>query len=55
MIILLILDVNSSITIAAVDLIHLLGVIVTYIALVLTIVSLIDYLYKNKAVLKEQN
>lgn len=55
MIILLILDVNCSIMIAAVDLIHLLGVIVTYIALVLTIVSLIDYLNKNKAVLKEQN
>lgn len=55
MIILLILDVNCSIMIASADLIHLLGVIATYIALVLTIVSLIDYLYKNKAVLKEQN
>lgn len=34
---------------------HVLGVVLTYIALILTIVSLIDYLYKNKDVLKEQN
>ena len=34
--------------------IHMLGVVVTYVALVLTVISLIDYLYKNKAVLKEQ-
>ena len=33
---------------------RILTVIVTYLALVLTIVSLIDYLMKNKAVLKEQ-
>ena len=33
---------------------HLLGVILMYVALGLTIVSLIDYLYKNRQVLKEQ-
>lgn len=32
-----------------------LGTILIYVALVLTIVSLIDYIVKNKAVLKEQN
>ena len=30
------------------------AVVVTYIALILTIISLIDYLMKNKDVLKEQ-
>jgi CDP-diacylglycerol--glycerol-3-phosphate 3-phosphatidyltransferase len=38
----------------AVTFLVILGQIATYIALVLTIVSLIDYLWKNKAVLKEQ-
>ena len=33
---------------------QLLGTVLTYIALVLTGVSLIDYLWKNRAVLKEQ-
>ncbi|MBQ1604194.1 MAG: CDP-diacylglycerol--glycerol-3-phosphate 3-phosphatidyltransferase, partial [Lachnospiraceae bacterium] len=33
---------------------YTLGQILMYIALVLTVVSLIDYLYKNKDVLKEQ-
>ncbi|MCU6761280.1 CDP-diacylglycerol--glycerol-3-phosphate 3-phosphatidyltransferase [uncultured Roseburia sp.] len=33
---------------------QILAVIVTYLALVLTIVSLVDYLVKNKGVLKEQ-
>lgn len=33
---------------------QILGTILTYIALVLTVVSLIDYLWKNRAVLKEQ-
>ena len=33
---------------------QLLGTVLTYIALVLTVVSLIDYLWKNTAVLKEQ-
>jgi CDP-diacylglycerol--glycerol-3-phosphate 3-phosphatidyltransferase len=32
----------------------LLGTVLTYVALVLTVVSLIDYVYKNKDVLKEQ-
>lgn len=32
----------------------LLGIVLTYISLALTIISLIDYLYKNKDVLKEQ-
>jgi CDP-diacylglycerol--glycerol-3-phosphate 3-phosphatidyltransferase len=34
---------------------HILGIVLTYVALILTIVSLCDYLIKNKAVLKEQN
>ena len=33
---------------------EILGVVLTWVALILTIVSLIDYLIKNKAVLKEQ-
>lgn len=33
---------------------EILGVVLTYIALILTIVSLIDYIAKNKDVLKEQ-
>ena len=33
---------------------QILGIVLTYIALVLTVVSLIDYLWKNRAVLKEQ-
>ena len=33
---------------------QLLGTVLTYIAVVLTVVSLIDYLWKNRAVLKEQ-
>ncbi len=35
--------------------VHILGLILLYVALILTIVSLIDYLMKNKDVLKEQN
>ena len=31
-----------------------LGIVLTYIALILTIVSLIDYLVKNKSVLQKQ-
>lgn len=33
---------------------QLLGIVLTYVALALTVISLIDYLVKNKAVLKEQ-
>lgn len=33
---------------------QILGVILTYVALILTIVSLVDYIVKNKDVLKEQ-
>ena len=33
---------------------QVLGVILTYVALILTVVSLIDYIVKNKQVLKEQ-
>ena len=32
-----------------------LGIVVTYIALILTIISLLDYVIKNRHVLKEQN
>ena len=52
MIILIILNINVDFYIAGVGVIHVLA---TYVALVLTIVSLIDYLNKNKAVLKEQD
>ena len=55
MIILLILNMNFDVYVAGVGIIHVLALIATYVALVLTIVSLIDYLYKNKAVLKEQD
>lgn len=55
MIILIILNINADFYIAGVGVIHVLSVIATYVALVLTIVSLIDYLNKNKAVLKEQD
>lgn len=47
MIIMLILNYENNIY-------QLCAVAVTYIALILTIISLIDYLIKNKDVLKEQ-
>lgn len=47
MIIVLILDFENSVF-------QVLGVILTYIALTLTIISLIDYIYQNKGILKEQ-
>ena len=55
MIILLILNMNADVYVAGVGISHVLALIATYVALVLTIVSLLDYLYKNKAVLKEQD
>ena len=48
MIILLILDLNYPFS-------GVVNMVVTYIALILTVVSLIDYIVKNKDVLKEQN
>ncbi|MDE7311573.1 MAG: CDP-diacylglycerol--glycerol-3-phosphate 3-phosphatidyltransferase [Eubacterium sp.] len=48
MIIVLILDLEQPVF-------RTLGVALTYISLVLTVISLADYLYKNKEVLKEQN
>lgn len=54
-IILLILDSRFDLMIGGFDAIHILGELALYIALVLTIVSLIDYLVKNKGVLKEQD
>ena len=47
MIIVLVLDIDHVFF-------DVLGVILTYIALILTIISLIDYVVKNKSVLKEQ-
>lgn len=47
MIIVLILDFESRVF-------QILGIILTYIALALTIISLVDYIYKNKGILKEQ-
>lgn len=48
MVIVLILNIQMSFF-------QILGVILTYAALILTVVSLIDYIVKNKDVLKEQN
>jgi CDP-diacylglycerol--glycerol-3-phosphate 3-phosphatidyltransferase len=48
MVIVLILDIHHSVF-------QVLGTVLTYVALVLTIISLVDYIAKNKAVLKEQN
>ena len=47
MIIVLLLDIPNTFF-------EILGLALTYIALILTVISLIDYLVKNKAVLKEQ-
>lgn len=47
MIIVLILDIQMPFF-------EILGTVLMYIALILTVVSLIDYLWKNKSVLKEQ-
>ena len=47
MVIVLILNIQNSFF-------QILGMILTYVALILTVVSLIDYIVKNKAVLKEQ-
>lgn len=48
MVIVLILDIDHSFF-------RILGMILTYAALILTVVSLIDYVVKNQQVLKEQN
>lgn len=50
MVIVLLLD----ITLSDVAWLHILGIVLTYIALVLTVVSLVDYVAKNKDVLKDQ-
>ena len=47
MIIVLILDINNTIF-------NILGIVLTYVALALTVISLIDYIVKNKEILKEQ-
>lgn len=47
MIVMLILDFNN-------DIYRICTTVITYVALILTIISLIDYIAKNKAVLKEQ-
>lgn len=47
MVIVLILNINNQVF-------QILGVVLTYISLALTIISLIDYVVKNKDVLKEQ-
>lgn len=58
MIIVLILNLNFFVFLPGngqLDILYLLGVVLSYAAVVLTVVSLIDYLYKNRGVLKEQN
>ena len=47
MVIVLILDIQMPFF-------HILGTVLTYVALILTVVSLIDYIVKNKDVLKDQ-
>ncbi|MBD5556612.1 MAG: CDP-diacylglycerol--glycerol-3-phosphate 3-phosphatidyltransferase [Roseburia sp.] len=47
MVIVLILDIPNPVF-------QMIGVILTYIALILTVISLVDYIAKNKDVLKEQ-
>lgn len=47
MVIVLLLDIQHTFF-------QVLGTILTYVALILTVISLIDYIAKNKAVLKEQ-
>ena len=47
MIVMLILDFDN-------DIYRICSMVITYVALILTVVSLIDYIAKNKAVLKEQ-
>ena len=47
MIIVLVLDIDL-------EFFEILGVVFTYVALTLTVVSLVDYIVKNKGVLKEQ-
>ena len=47
MVIVLILDIQTPFF-------HVLGVVLTYVALILTVISLFDYLIRNKDVLKEQ-
>lgn len=50
MVIVLLLD----ITLSKFAWLHILGIILTYVALILTVVSLVDYIAKNRDVLKEQ-
>jgi len=47
MVIVLILDIQMPFF-------QILGTVLTYVALILTVVSLIDYIVKNKDVLKDQ-
>ncbi len=49
MVIVLILEIDFPL-----PFLHILGIILTYLALALTVISLIDYIAKNKDVLKEQ-
>ena len=48
---LMIIVLIANIPLAAFDMI---GTVLTYVALVLTVVSLVDYIAKNKDILKEQ-
>ena len=46
---------NLSFTIGGIDVCAVLGTIMIYVATALTVISLVDYLVKNKDVLKDQN
>lgn len=55
MIMIIFLLLNLSFTIGGIDVCAVLGTIMIYVATALTIISLVDYLVKNKDVLKDQN
>ena len=55
MIMIIFLLLNISFIIGGIDVCAVLGTIMIYVATALTIISLVDYLVKNKDVLKDQN
>ena len=55
MVMIIFLLLNLSFTIGGIDVCAVLGTIMIYVATALTIISLVDYLVKNKDVLKDQN
>lgn len=54
MVIALILDITPELFESFGQVIHVLALIFTYVALALTVISLVDYMYKNRKILSEQ-